>query len=84
MAENGHFQGYFRGYDDRMSTTQRLLNDIDAADILQMPAARLARLAKANKVPHVRLPDGEIRFDPDDLRQWVESLKQPATEGGTP
>jgi hypothetical protein len=66
-----------------MDTTRRLLTDTDAADILQMPAARLARFAKANKVPYVRLPDGEIRFDPDDLREWVETLKQPANVKGT-
>jgi predicted DNA-binding transcriptional regulator AlpA len=61
-----------------MDTTQRLLTDSEAADILQMPSARLARFAKENEVPHLRLPDGEIRFDLDDLRQWVETLKQPA------
>ena len=58
-----------------MSTTQRPLNDLDAADILQMPVARLTRFAKANKVPHVRLPDGEIRFVEADLWLWVEQHK---------
>jgi predicted DNA-binding transcriptional regulator AlpA len=63
-----------------MSTTQRLLTDIDAADILQMPVARLARFAKANKVPHVRLPDGEIRFVEADLWLWIEQHKASGQE----
>jgi hypothetical protein len=63
-----------------MSTTQRLLTDTDAADILQMPAARLARFAKANKVPHVRLPDGELRFVEADLWGWIERHKFPGQE----
>lgn len=58
-----------------MSNAQRLLTDSEAAELLQMPAARLARIAKANKIPHVRLPDGEVRFIPSDLWDWVERHK---------
>jgi hypothetical protein len=63
-----------------MSTIQRLLTDSEAADVLQIPSARLAKFAKENKVPHVRLPDGEIRFVEADLWAWIEQHKQPAAE----
>ena len=58
----------------------RLLIDGDAARLLRMPLCRLRRLAKAGGIPHVLLPDDEIRFDPDDLREWVDSHKQPRAE----
>ena len=65
-----------------MNTT-RLLIDGEAARLLRMPLKRLARLAKAGSVPYVMLPDGDLRFDPDDLRRWVGEHKVPAdsTEG---
>lgn len=58
-----------------MSET-RLLSVHEAADRLCMLPARLGRLAKALAVPHIVLPDGEIRFDPGDLDDWVELHKQ--------
>ena len=61
-----------------MMTHTRLLTDTEAAELLQMLTARLKRLAKAGKVPCVRLPDGELRFDSNDLAAWVEVHKQPA------
>jgi excisionase family DNA binding protein len=58
-----------------------LLTDSEAADVLRLTARQVARLAKRGDLPSVELPGGERRFDLDDLRAWVESLKRPATAG---
>jgi len=57
--------------------TDTLLTTAEAAQLLRMLPARLARLAKAGKVPTVLLPDGELRFDVGDLRGWIEQHKRP-------
>ena len=59
-----------------MGATQ-LLTDSAAADRIRMLRTRVVRLAKAGAVPHVALPDGEIRFDADDLDAWVAQHKRP-------
>ena len=56
-----------------------LLTDSEAADILRLTPRQVARLAKKGILPSVNLPGNEVRFDVDDLRQWVESCKRPAT-----
>lgn len=61
-----------------MST--HLLSSSEAADLLRMLPARVVRLAKRGAIPCVLLPDGEIRFDVQELAAWVEQHKQPATE----
>ena len=60
-----------------------LLTRDEAADILKLSPQQVLRLANKGQLPSVRLPNKEVRFDPDDIRQWVETLKQPATAGGT-
>ena len=62
---------------------QTLLTDSEAADILRLTPRQVARLAKKGILPSVKLPGDEIRFDPEDIRRWVDSLKHPAaaTEG---
>lgn len=59
----------------------QLLDHFEAAELLSMLPPRLKRMAKRGEVPAVILPDGEIRFDPADLRDWVEGCK---TTEGTP
>ena len=44
-----------------------LLTDGEAARLLRMLPVRLNRLAKKGVIPCVILPDGEIRFDEQDL-----------------
>jgi excisionase family DNA binding protein len=62
--------------------TTNLLTDSEAADVLRLTPRQVARLAKRGDLPAVTLPNGETRFDPDDLRAWVESLKRPAAPAG--
>lgn len=48
---------------------------------LAIPELELRRMVQARQVPHVRLPNGQIRFDPERIREWVEQHKQlPETE----
>ena len=35
---------------------------------------RSARLARKGLIPHVLLPDGEIRFDPEVIDKWLAEL----------
>jgi hypothetical protein len=41
--------------------------------ILRYPRGRALRLAKAGKLPHILLPDGEIRFDRDELERAIRA-----------
>ena len=59
-----------------------LLDVLDATAMLSMSTRQVRALARAGQLPHVVFPNGEIRFDPDDLSRFVESLKQPVAEGG--
>jgi len=52
--------------------------------MLRLTPRQVARLAKRGELPSVQLPGNEVRFDPDDIRRWVESCKRPLPEGGTP
>jgi len=63
---------------------ETLLTQDEAADILKLSARQVLRLAGKGQLPSIRLPNGEVRFDPGDLRRWVETCKQPATAGGKP
>ncbi len=54
-----------------------LLTDTEAADILRLTPRQVLRLAGRGELPSVALPNGETRFDPDDIRRWVETRKRP-------
>ena len=62
--------------------TTQLLNPADAAAVLMLTPAQVRTLVRKGQLPHVALPNGEVRFDPDDIRRWVETRKRPAAEGG--
>jgi hypothetical protein len=38
---------------------------------LAYPHGRSVRLARRGLIPHVRLPDGEIRFDREVIAKWL-------------
>ena len=65
-------------------TLNQILSAGEAADRIRMLRSRVLRLARAGVVPHIALPDGEIRFDRDDLDAWVAKHKQPATTSEEP
>ncbi len=43
---------------------------------MRYPAGRSAKLAKAGLLPFIRLPDGEIRFDENDIERILDRAKQ--------
>jgi Helix-turn-helix domain len=56
---------------------QAILVDVDdAAAMLSMTPRRLLRLVREGRVPVVNAGDGEPRFSPDELREWVKSLSK--------
>jgi excisionase family DNA binding protein len=56
----------------------QLLTTLEASELLKLTPRQVQRLAKTGELPTVHLPGGEVRFDSDDLREWVETLKRPA------
>ena len=59
-----------------MVNNAQLLIDSEAAQLVRMTPRYLNRLARAGEVPHVLLPDGEIRFAQSDLEQWIADHKR--------
>ena len=57
------------------SLTRRLMTDIDLGSMLGMAANRVRRMVRQGQVPFVRLPTGDIRFDPDDVQEWLEKCR---------
>ena len=57
-------------------TSTHLLTDVEAADILRLTPRQVTRLARRGELPSITLPGNAIRFDPDDIREWVNGLKQ--------
>ena len=43
--------------------------------LLRYPFGRTLRLAKAKQIPCIRLPDGEIRFDKDEIEKLLKEGK---------
>jgi hypothetical protein len=40
---------------------------------LALTPAAIRSLRKRNEIPFVRLPNGQLRFDPEELRVWARS-----------
>jgi predicted site-specific integrase-resolvase len=54
-----------------------LLTPRELDRLLRYPRGRSMKLARAGKLPHIVLPDGEVRFDEDEI---TALLKQPKSE----
>ena len=60
-----------------MQDTRPILIDArEAGRLLDMLPARVTRLANRGDLPCVILPDGKLRYLPDDLRAWVEEYRR--------
>lgn len=46
--------------------------------LLRYPRGRSAKLAKAGKLPHIKLPDGELRFDQSEIDKLLTTTARPA------
>ena len=56
----------------------QLLATLEAAAVLNMTPAQIRTLVRKRQLPHVALPNGEIRFVEADLVAWIESHRQEA------
>lgn len=59
----------------------RLMLDIHVADYLGIPTSRVGKLVKANKIPHFKLPTGDIVFRGSQIKAWVQQFQ--ASQEGT-
>ncbi len=72
-----------------MTLPAQLLTASDVAEILRVTSAYVNRLTKRGAMPHVRLPDGEVRFDAADVEAWIDAQRRspersPPTEATLP
>ena len=58
-----------------------LLNPRQVSEMLRIPREDVEALARERRIPCIKLPNGAIRFDPDDIERWVRSLRRPETKG---
>lgn len=59
----------------RREAEPALISSFSAAEILDAPHSYIVRMARRKVVPHYRLPDGEIRFDRDELYAWIRGQR---------
>jgi len=58
-----------------------LLNPRQVSEMLRIPREDVEALAREGRIPHIRLPNGAMRFDPDDIDRWVRGLRRRGAEG---
>jgi len=58
-----------------------LLNPRQVSEMLRIPREDVEALAREGRIPCIKLPNGAIRFDPDDIDRWVRSLRRREAEG---
>ncbi len=49
-----------------------LLKPFEVSLLLRCPELRILRLAKAGRIPHIVLPDGQIRFEKAEIDRLIE------------
>ena len=54
-----------------------MLTGRDLDERLNYPRGRSERLARQGLIPHIVLPDGEIRFDHETIEDWLRSRSAP-------
>jgi excisionase family DNA binding protein len=54
----------------------------EVAAYLCLTARRVLRLARDGAMPCMRLPGGEVMFDPEELAEWLSRCRTPVSEGG--
>jgi excisionase family DNA binding protein len=67
-----------------MEPTQRFLNVSEAAEFLGVSAASLRKWSDQGIVPVYRTPGGQRRYSPEDLEQFLASMRQPSPSVGVP
>jgi excisionase family DNA binding protein len=60
-----------------MEASQRFLNVSEAAEFLGVSAASLRKWSDQGIVPVYRTPGGQRRYAPNDLEEFLASMRQP-------
>jgi len=55
---------------------EKLLKPSELDRLLGYPSGRSIRQARASLIPCYQLPDGEIRFDAEEITRWLASQKK--------
>ena len=63
-----------------MNISNTLLDTYDAAALLLLSTQKVRALVRTGHLPHIALPNGEIRFTEADLLAWIESHKRKVGE----
>lgn len=58
-------------------TDTHLIDAAGAGELLCMIPSRVQRLARRRILPHIALPDGELRFRAGDLMEWAAQYYKP-------
>jgi len=61
---------------------ETLLTGREVDLILRYPAGRTERLARAGKIPFVRLPDGAVRFPEKSIADLLTARQEPSKDPG--
>jgi len=48
--------------------------------LLRYPRGRSLRLARSGKLPHLVLPDGEVRFFQHEIEEFLKAAREPSRE----
>ena len=65
----------------RAGMKHQLLLPDEVDRLLRYPPGRSERLARRGKLPHIQLPDGAIRFEPEAIDGIVTNRVSDAGEG---
>ena len=58
----------------------RYLSYKQAAAYLALPEGTLRSLVHRKEIPHFRISERKVTFDPNDLDEWLRSRRQPAND----
>ncbi len=62
------------------TTLPTLITAIDVGAWLSLTPQQIERLARKNLLPSIRLPNGDLLFDPAELRGWLHTLRASGKE----
>lgn len=69
------FSGFKSRPVQKKESIMDLLRGYEIDQMLRWPSGRADRLARKGKLPHVKLPDGEIRFEKEKIESMIESVE---------
>lgn len=56
--------------------SRRLLRIHEVAELLRMSVGSIYHLVSQKRIPVIRISTRCIRFDPEEVQRWIESMRQ--------